>query len=120
MGGTGRSPDRTFPTTVSRRQVLRVSLGALGGLGLAGPILAACSPRPDPAPGQSPRAAGSGGSGPGSTTKTLTWASSADVSRLIPQLSPNFVDVGVYNALFDGLTRHDLELRVHPGLATES
>jgi peptide/nickel transport system substrate-binding protein len=70
------------------------------------------------APVQAGGAAGVGGPG-AQSTKTLTWASSADVSRLNPQMSPNFVDVAVYNALFDGLTRHNTDLKLIPGLATE-
>jgi peptide/nickel transport system substrate-binding protein len=99
---------------VSRRHFLRLTAATAGGAGLAAPLLGACAGQASPKPGPA-----SGSATSGAATKTLIWGSSADVSRMNPQLSTNFVDIGVYNAVFDQLTRRDAEMKIIPGLATE-
>lgn len=103
--------------SMSRRRLLRHA--ALLGLGtpLVANLLAACArgglreEAQVSSPTPSPEAIG--------PTESLIWASSYDPATLDPQMSTAYVEVGVYDMLYDGLTQFDNDMKLRPNLATE-
>ena len=129
---TTHSDGRVRPLPVSRRAFLRRA-ALLGGVGLAGGLLAACAPAAPPAPAKpvleptqpaaapqaAPAQAGASPTQQPAAAKPVVFVEGTDVTAFDPTTVTDTPTWTVLGLLYDGLVTWDKDLKVLPALATK-